>query len=139
MTTQLTMTEKTEKVPRLPLTPRELEVLILMANGKSNKEIATVLNISENTAKFHVNSILTKTKTNTRLDATVYCLKVGIIKLDALMIGVPIVKFMTADATKAMTITKENIINDIVKVINTTDFKDIKKEVTDVINTYIST
>ncbi len=42
------------------LTPREIEVLEMVAEGMSNKQIAAHLNISDHTAKFHVNSILGK-------------------------------------------------------------------------------
>jgi DNA-binding NarL/FixJ family response regulator len=64
------------------LTHRELEVLHLMACSRHNKEIAHILNISEHTAKFHVNSILLKTKQYTRLGAVIYCLKHSILLLE---------------------------------------------------------
>lgn len=51
------------------LTPREWEVLRLMANGLRNKEISTRLNISEETAKSHVKSIYRKLKIKGRRDA----------------------------------------------------------------------
>lgn len=67
------------------LTPRELQVLTLLANGKHNKEIATALNISEHTAKFHVNSVLLKTKQTTRLGAVIACIKLGLLNIKDLM------------------------------------------------------
>jgi DNA-binding NarL/FixJ family response regulator len=53
------------------LTPRELEVLQLLASGLSNKAIARRLAISEHTAKFHVNSILGKLGASSRTEAVV--------------------------------------------------------------------
>jgi len=56
--------EKTDR-----LTPRELEVLHLLAQGKSNKQIAAELVISERTTKFHVSSILSKLGAANRTEA----------------------------------------------------------------------
>lgn len=77
------------KEPKTTLTKRELQVVLCMANGYQNKEIGKILNISEHTAKFHVNSVVTKTKQSTRLGAVIVCLKAGIIKLDQLMLFTP--------------------------------------------------
>lgn len=63
------------------LTPREAEVLALMAEGLSNKEIAAKLEISEHTAKFHVNSILQKMGAQKRVEAVVRAAKMGIIEI----------------------------------------------------------
>lgn len=52
-----------------PLTPREREVLDLLADGLSNKGIAARLGISEHTAKFHVASVLAKLGAANRADA----------------------------------------------------------------------
>lgn len=51
------------------LTPREREVLALVAAGKSNKEIASALHIAERTAKFHVTAILAKLGAENRAQA----------------------------------------------------------------------
>lgn len=51
------------------LSPREMDVLRLLAQGKSNREIATSLYISENTVKNHVNSILSKLRVSNRTSA----------------------------------------------------------------------
>jgi two-component system, NarL family, response regulator len=64
------------------LTPRELEVLQLMARGKSNKEIGATLGVSEGTVKIHVNHILEKLKVSGRTEATTAALKRGIVRLD---------------------------------------------------------
>ncbi|HXH49119.1 MAG TPA: response regulator transcription factor [Terriglobia bacterium] len=63
--------EKREHIPRVPdeLTPREWEVLGLVANGLRNKEISARLNISEETAKSHVKSIYRKLRIKGRRDA----------------------------------------------------------------------
>ncbi len=63
------------------LTPRESEVLTLLAEGLSNKEIAVRLEISEHTAKFHVNSILQKMGAQKRVEAVVRAAKLGIIEI----------------------------------------------------------
>lgn len=63
------------------LTKRENEVLVLMAEGLSNKEIAGKLSISEHTAKFHVNSILQKMNAQKCVEAVVWAAKQGLINL----------------------------------------------------------
>jgi DNA-binding NarL/FixJ family response regulator len=64
-----------------PLTPRESEVLEMLAEGLSNKEIAARLSISEHTAKFHVNSILGKLDAGTRTEAVTKGIRTGILKI----------------------------------------------------------
>jgi DNA-binding NarL/FixJ family response regulator len=64
-----------------PLTPREVEVLQLLAEGLSNKEIGSRLGISESTAKFHVNAILSKLGAQGRTDAVVRAVRMGLIML----------------------------------------------------------
>jgi len=64
-----------------PLTTREIEVLQLMAEGKSNKEIGAALFISEGTVKTHVNSIHEKLSVSDRTEAVIVALKRGIIQL----------------------------------------------------------
>ena len=63
------------------LTARELEVLIQVANGKFNKEIATSLNISERTVKNHISNIFKKIEVADRTQAAVFAIKNDIIKL----------------------------------------------------------
>ena len=63
------------------LTSRELEVLIQVANGKINKEIATSLNISERTVKNHVSNIFKKIDVSDRTQAAVFAIKNNIITL----------------------------------------------------------
>ena len=62
------------------LTPRELEVLKFMVQGKSNVQIAKILYISPHTAKAHVGHILEKLNVHDRVDAVVIAIKSGIIK-----------------------------------------------------------
>jgi two-component system, NarL family, response regulator YdfI len=61
------------------LTPRELEVLRMMAEGAANKTIAWKLNISEHTAKFHVASILGKLNAASRAEAVAIGIRKGLI------------------------------------------------------------
>jgi two-component system NarL family response regulator len=67
-----------ERMSNPALSDRELEVLDLMAKGKSNKEISATLHISENTVKFHVNHILGKLGVSDRIQAVLVALKRGI-------------------------------------------------------------
>lgn len=63
------------------LTQRELEVLVQVANGMLNKEIATQLNISERTVKNHISNIFKKIDVPDRTQAAVFAIKNDIIKL----------------------------------------------------------
>ena len=63
------------------LTPREREVLRLLAEGLPNKLIADRLGVSENTAKFHVNSILGKLGAESRTEAVVRAARLGLVAL----------------------------------------------------------
>ena len=63
------------------LTPRELEVLQLLAEGLSNKEIARRLGTSEHTVKFHVNAILGKLGAHSRTEAVTRAARLGLIIL----------------------------------------------------------
>ncbi len=63
------------------LTPREIEVLRLMAEGLPNKAIARQLGISEHTVKFHVNAILGKLGVESRTEAVVRATRQGLILL----------------------------------------------------------
>ncbi len=63
------------------LTKRELEVLIQVANGMFNKEIATSLDISERTVKNHISNIFKKIDVNDRTQAAVFAIKNDLIKL----------------------------------------------------------
>jgi DNA-binding NarL/FixJ family response regulator len=64
-----------------PLTPRETEILNYIAKGHSNKQIALVLSISEQTIKNHITSILRKLDANARTEAVVTAIKRGLITL----------------------------------------------------------
>ena len=63
------------------LTPRELEVLALLAEGATNKTIARRLGISVHTAKFHVGSLLDKLDASGRTDAVTHAARLGVIVL----------------------------------------------------------
>lgn len=64
-----------------PLTSREIEILDCIARGLSNKEIATDLNISGQTVKNHITSILRKLHVNDRTMAVMYAIQKGWIKM----------------------------------------------------------
>lgn len=64
-----------------PLTPREVEILDCVARGNSNKEIARLLSISDQTVKNHITSILRKLAVNDRTQAVIFALRHGWIKL----------------------------------------------------------
>src|SRR6185436_12470852 len=61
------------------LTERENEVLRLVAQGASNKEIAQSLHIGEKTVKTHVSSILGKLNVSSRTQAALYAVRVGLV------------------------------------------------------------
>jgi NarL family two-component system response regulator LiaR len=65
-----------------PLTERELEILRLIAQGKSNKEIAGELVIAEETVHTHVSNILNKLHLASRTQAALYALKEGLASVD---------------------------------------------------------
>lgn len=65
-----------------PLTPREIETLDLLRRGLSNKDIGQVLDISENTAKFHVKSILAKLEVTDRAEAVAAAFERGLLQVD---------------------------------------------------------
>ncbi|TKH42738.1 MULTISPECIES: response regulator transcription factor [Bacillus] len=74
--------EEKEEEPSIQvdvLTTRENEVLQLLAKGMSNKEIASVLVITEKTVKAHVSSILSKLNLSDRTQAALYAVKNGIV------------------------------------------------------------
>jgi DNA-binding NarL/FixJ family response regulator len=70
-----------QEQPAEALTPRELEVLQLLTLGLSNKQIADRLTISEHTAKFHVNAILSKLGAQTRTEGVVRAARLGLVIL----------------------------------------------------------
>ena len=61
------------------LSPREREIIVMLAHGSSNKEIAGVLNLSESTIKIHVQGILRKLNIAKRVQAAVYAVAHGLI------------------------------------------------------------
>jgi NarL family two-component system response regulator YdfI len=63
------------------LTPREIEVLRMLAEGLGNREMAARLGISAHTAKFHISSILDKLGASTRTEAVTMGIRMGIILL----------------------------------------------------------
>ena len=74
-------TQDREDRPVESLTPRELDVLVLLADGVGNREIASRLEISEHTVKFHLSAIFGKLGASTRTDAVRRALRSGLIDL----------------------------------------------------------
>jgi two-component system, NarL family, response regulator LiaR len=62
-----------------PLTERETEVLRLLAQGQANKQIARILTIAEKTVKVHVHNILGKLGVQSRTQATLYAIRIGLV------------------------------------------------------------
>jgi DNA-binding NarL/FixJ family response regulator len=76
---QMSKPEKTSG-PGLRLTERELDVLRLVAQGHSNKEIAARLFISENTVKNHVRNMLEKLQLHSRMEAVMYAVRENLLE-----------------------------------------------------------
>jgi DNA-binding NarL/FixJ family response regulator len=68
-----------ERIPQSDLSPREIEVLRLVASGKSNKRVADELKLSEATVRTHVSNILAKLGADDRTQAATEALKRGIL------------------------------------------------------------
>lgn len=80
-TTKLEETLKEEEnLPHIknPLTPREKEVLAELTKGKSNREIAASLYVTEKTVKTHISNIFTKLEVQDRTQAALYAVKHGL-------------------------------------------------------------
>jgi DNA-binding NarL/FixJ family response regulator len=71
----------TEYFPKAALTPREVEVLTLVAKGLANKEVAARLGTADGTVKIHVQNILSKLNASDRTHAVTIALQRGIIQL----------------------------------------------------------
>ena len=75
-------TRLADRMSRAQLSTRELDVLRLLVGGKRNREIASVLDITEGTVKLHVSSILGKLGVVDRTEAVTVALQRGIVQLD---------------------------------------------------------
>ena len=73
-----------ERMGAEDLTQREFDVLEQIVSGKSNKEIATELDVSESTVKTHINSLLSKLGVTDRTQAATTALRRGIVPLESL-------------------------------------------------------
>jgi DNA-binding NarL/FixJ family response regulator len=74
------LVDPAEKHP--PLTARELDVLALVAKGRSNRQIAKELSIAERTAQAYISSMLAKLQITSRTQAALWALRHGIVPLD---------------------------------------------------------
>jgi two-component system, NarL family, response regulator LiaR len=74
------MRQKQTVLPHEELTDREMEVLMLMAEGKSNQEIADALFIALKTVKTHVSNILSKLQVQDRTQAVIYAFKHSLVE-----------------------------------------------------------
>ena len=71
-----------ERTSAADLTPRETEVLTCITQGRSNREIAEQLHISEKTVRIHVSAVLEKMGARDRTQATIFALQRGLVHLD---------------------------------------------------------
>ena len=70
-----------DRMARSNLTPRERQVLQLVAKGLTNKEIGRALGISDNTARNHVNSIIEKLEVSDRTEAATIAIRQGLVSM----------------------------------------------------------
>lgn len=70
-----------ERIPRPELSPREMEILRLIANGKSNREIASILEISEGTVRVHASNLFAKLGCGDRAQAVAVAFQRGIVSV----------------------------------------------------------
>jgi two-component system, NarL family, response regulator LiaR len=78
---------RSERDPLGDLSPRELEVLRAIAGGRSNREIARALSVTEETVKSHVSSILSKLGLADRTQAAIFALQHHVVPLDRALGG----------------------------------------------------
>jgi DNA-binding NarL/FixJ family response regulator len=71
-----------ERTSAIDLTPRETEVLTCITQGRSNREIAEHLHISEKTVRIHVSAVLEKMGARDRTQATIFALQRGLVHLE---------------------------------------------------------
>jgi two-component system NarL family response regulator len=71
-----------DRVPLTALSPREMEILALIAKGKSNKEIGAALAISEGTVRVHASNLLSKLRCSGRAQAVSEAIRRGIIEVE---------------------------------------------------------
>lgn len=74
------MTAMQSQGPLEDLTDREMEVLVSLANGMSNQDIAGALSVTEKTVKTHVSNVLSKLNVKSRTQAAVYAWQAGLVK-----------------------------------------------------------
>ena len=74
------LNEFAERASAEELTDREKQVLSLVAEGATNRDIASRLNVSENTIKFHLKNILEKLHLRNRAQAAAYAIRAGLLK-----------------------------------------------------------
>nr|WP_309100401.1 response regulator transcription factor [Fredinandcohnia onubensis] len=74
------MRQKEKQLPHEELTNREMEILLLIADGKTNQEIADELFIALKTVKVHVSNILSKLEVQDRTQAVIYAFKHSLVK-----------------------------------------------------------
>ena len=73
--------DEQQQVPTPRLTPREMEVLKLVAKGLNNRDIAKELFISENTVKNHIRNILERLQLHSRMEAVVYAVREKLLEI----------------------------------------------------------
>jgi two-component system, NarL family, response regulator len=70
-----------QRVVHVPLTARETEILRFIVGGKTNKEIAAALSLSEDTVKWHLKSLFAKLEVNDRTQAAVIAIQRGLVQI----------------------------------------------------------
>ena len=83
MALELVAAEELDSTTRSPLTPREREVVVLLARGFSNRRIAAELVIAESTAALHVKNVLAKLNFGSRAQIAAWAVGQGLVSAPA--------------------------------------------------------
>lgn len=83
----LSFINRLNELPELPITNREKEILVQIAQGKTNRQISQELLLSTSTVRNHISSIFNKLRISNRTQATVVAIYSGLLNLQQINLG----------------------------------------------------